>query len=116
MLQQQIVNITYADMRKNKSKAGDLFVIQVDKPRLDNVPRLQPIEVEVETNEEKKWSAKYCDRIIERCYFTFMIFCILLIIVGVFYLYTTAAVAITVVVVIALFINRSIRRRHNNNT
>lgn len=117
MLQKQI-NINYTDMRRDKSKAGDLFIIQVDKPRLDNVKRLQPIEVEVEVKEVEKWSQEYCDKIIEKSCLYFMYFCIILMIVGIFYQYTTAAVITTVVVVIALFINRAIRlrKRRRNNT
>ena len=118
MLQKQI-NINYADMRSDKSKAGDLFIIQIDKPRIDNVKRLQPIEVEVEEEVvyKEKWDAEYCERVIEKSFFTFCFFCITMLIVGIFYLYTTAAIKITTVVLIALFINRAVRLRlHRRNT
>lgn len=115
---QQMMTVNYADMRKDKSKSGDLFIIQVDKPRMDDVKRLQPIEieVEVEAKEVEKWSQEYCDKIIEKSYLYFMYFCIILMIVGIFYLYTTAAVITTVVVVIALFINRAVRLRLHRRT
>jgi len=107
MLQKEY-QINYADIRTNKSEVGELFIIQTDKRRMDDIVRLQPIEVEVEAVEvEKNFDA---DRFINTSVSIFTILSVLSVIIGCFYLYPIASTVVTSITgITALFINRAVR-------
>jgi len=106
MLQKEC-RINYIDIRTNKSEVGELFIIHSDKRRMDDVLRLQPIEVEVEAVEEaENFDADKC---INTSVSIFTLFSVLSIIFGCFYLYPIASVVTLVTSVLVLFINRAVR-------
>jgi len=107
MLQKEY-QINYADIRTNKSEVGELFIIQTDKRRMDDVHRLQPIEVEVEAEAvEENFDADKC---INTSVSIFMLFSFLAVIFGCFYLHPVASTVVAVATSIsALFINRAVR-------
>ena len=113
MLQKEY-HINYADLRTNKSEVGELFIVQTDKiivqtdkRRMDNVVRLQPINVEVEAVEEENFDA---DRFINTSVSIFTIFSIIAVVFGCFYLYPiTSIIFVLIGSFTALLINRVIR-------
>lgn len=108
MLQKEY-QVNYIDIRTNKSEVGELFIIHSDKRRMDNVPRLQPIEVEVEAVEVEKEEFD-TDRFINMSVSIFTIFSLLAVVFGCFYLHPIISTIITFITSIsALFINRAVR-------
>lgn len=109
MLQKEC-QINYIDIRTNKSEVGELFIIHSDKRRMDDVPRLQPIEVEVEAEAVEVEENFDADKCINTSVSIFMLFSFLAVIFGCFYLHPIASTVVTVATGIsALFINRAVR-------
>ena len=108
MLQKEY-HINYADLRTNKSEVGELFIVQTDKRRMDDVVRLQPIDVEVEAVEveEEEFDT---DRFINTSVSIFTFFSVLAVVIGCFYLYPiTSTIVVLIGSISALLINRAVR-------
>jgi len=108
MLQKEFY-INYADLRTNKSELGEVFIVQIDKRRMDDVNRLQHIDVEVEADagEEEEFYFD-ADKFINASVSIFSLFTILAVVIGFLYLYPSSIVVL-IGSFIALLINRAVR-------